>query len=303
MSLTELILLILKLSILLNVLALGLRATFADAAHLLRSPRLFARAALSMEVILPLVAIALVSSFDLRPAVKMALVALSVSPVPPLLPRKALKAGGSATYTIGLLTAMAVLSIVSVPVALELLERIFDVPLTISAGTLFRIVLATVLAPLAIGIALRAALPKAAERLAGFVGGAGNLLLLLSVLPVLFGARAEISALIGDGTLAAFAGWALTGVVVGHALGGPERENRPVLALATASRHPGVAVGIAQANFPDQKVAVAAVLLFLMVNLVVSGGYVAWLKRRGGHARSLAGPISATGAPSRPARG
>jgi bile acid:Na+ symporter, BASS family len=302
MSLTELILLILKLSILLNVLALGLRATFADATHLLRSPRLFARAALSMEVILPLVAVAIVMAFDLRPAVKMALIALSVSPVPPLLPRKALTAGGSATYTIGLLTAMAALSIVSIPVALELLERIFDVPLAIPTSVLFRVVLTTVLAPLAVGIALRAAWPKGAERAARWVGGAGNLLLVLSVLPVLFGARAEISALVGDGTLATFAGWALAGVVVGHALGGPERENRPVLALATASRHPGVALSIAQANFPDQKVAVAAVLLFLVVNLVVSVGYIAWVKHRN-RSRSIAGPLSATVAPSRPARG
>jgi BASS family bile acid:Na+ symporter len=68
-----------------------------------------------MDVILPLVAIGLVTAFELRPAVKIALVALSVSPVPPILPNKAMRAGGQANYTIGLLTAMALVSMVAVP--------------------------------------------------------------------------------------------------------------------------------------------------------------------------------------------
>ena len=94
MNLQSLILMALKLSIVLNVFALGLNATLADATSLLRRPKELAKAFLAMNVVMPIFAAIVVGIFDLHPAVKIALVALSLSPVPPILPKKALKAGG-----------------------------------------------------------------------------------------------------------------------------------------------------------------------------------------------------------------
>jgi BASS family bile acid:Na+ symporter len=85
--------------------------------------------------------------------------------------------------------------------------------------------------------------------------------------------------LIGNGTLAAFIGFCLVGLFAGHLLGGPASENRTVLATATAARHPGIAIAVVHANFPGAKLAPAAVLLFLIVNAIVSGIYLAWRKR------------------------
>jgi BASS family bile acid:Na+ symporter len=300
-DLGTLILVTVKVSIVLNVLGLGLQATLGDATHVLRSPGALARAFLSMNVLLPITAVVVAGAFDLHPAVKIALVALSVSPVPPILPRKALKAGGSQSYTIGLLTAMAMLSIVTVPLALELLQRVFSLPLDMPVANVAGVVSFTVLLPLAVGIAVRAALPQAAQRLAGIANALGGVLLIIGGLVILFGARASLLSLIGDGTLAAFAAWSLVGVVVGHWLGGPEPQNRPVLALATASRHPAVAIGIEQVNFPDQKLAVAAVLLFLLVNAGVTGGYLAWFRRQHRNALDSTSAPRSEGAPSRPA--
>ncbi len=41
-----------------------------------------------------------------------------------------------------------------------------------------------------------------------------------------------------------------------------------------------LAVAIAQINFPEEKLVVAAVLLYLLVNAVGSIPYLLWLKRR-----------------------
>ena len=60
---------------------------------------------------------------------------------------------------------------------------------------------------------------------------------------------------------------------------GAEPEDRPVLALATASRHPGIAIAIAQTNFPQQKLAMTAVILYLLVNAIVAIPYLRWIKR------------------------
>ena len=43
-----------------------------------------------------------------------------------------------------------------------------------------------------------------------------------------------------------------------------------MLALATASRHPALALAIAHANFPEQKLAAPAVLLYLIVSGIVT---------------------------------
>ncbi|HEY9663709.1 MAG TPA: hypothetical protein V6C65_35115, partial [Allocoleopsis sp.] len=111
MNRVAIILLALKASILLSVFAIGLKATFADATFLFRRPRYLICALLSMNVLMPLVALVISEAFALHPAVKIALVAISVSPIPPILPNKAMKAGGKEDYTIGLLVAISALSI------------------------------------------------------------------------------------------------------------------------------------------------------------------------------------------------
>ena len=97
---------------------------------------------------------------------------------------------------------------------------------------------------------------------------------------ILISAAPAIWALIGNGTLVALAAFVLVGVAIGHFLGGPEPENRAALAISTASRHPGIAGAVAAANFPDQKLVTAAVLLYLLVNALVLTPYQSWIKRR-----------------------
>jgi bile acid:Na+ symporter, BASS family len=67
---------------------------------------------------------------------------------------------------------------------------------------------------------------------------------------------------------------------VGHLLGGPDSGNRGALALATSARHPGVAISLAAASFPQhQKAIITTVLLFILVNVVLTLPYVLWRRR------------------------
>jgi hypothetical protein len=61
------------------------------------------KSVLSVLVIMPVLTVAVVKILDLRTATEAALVALAISPVPPLLPLKETKAGGQASYALGLL--------------------------------------------------------------------------------------------------------------------------------------------------------------------------------------------------------
>jgi bile acid:Na+ symporter, BASS family len=271
MNLQSLILLVLKISIILNVVALGLNATLDDATYLFRHPRKLARAILSMYVLMPLLALGLAMTFNLHPAVKIALVALAVSPVPPIFPKKALKAGGSGDYSVGLLVATAVLAIIVIPIMMTIFERISGVPLQMSARSVAALVFASVLVPLLVGIALRGALPILAQEAVRPLSIFATVLLVLSVLPVVFGSLRTILSLIGDGTLLGFAAFALAGYFIGDVLGRPEFEKRQVLSLATASRHPAIAAAIAHTNFPQQKLAIPAIVLYFAVSAIVTG--------------------------------
>jgi BASS family bile acid:Na+ symporter len=280
MDLASLLPLVIKASILFMVLGLGLNASWHDTLYLLRQPRLLARSLLSMYVIMPLVAAGLVVAFDLPLAVKIALVALAVSPVPPVLPKKQLKAGGHAPYAISLLVVMAALSIVIVPVAVSWFTAAFDRTGEIAPLAVAKVVLASVLAPLAVGLALRPWVPTFATRVAGPVALLGTMMLALSALPLAYAAWPDIRALFGNGTVLIIAAMAAIGLAIGHGLGGPQADDRTVLALSTTSRHPAVALAVAVAVGAQSKPGLAAVLLYMIVAILVSVPYVIWRKRQ-----------------------
>jgi len=280
MPMTAVILVLLKASIILSVFAIGLKATLADATFLFRRPGHLIRALLSMNVLMPLTALAVGAPFDLHPAVKIALVVLSVSPTPPVLPKKALKAGGTEAYTIGLLVAAAALSIIVIPISMEMFERLTGVSLVMRARSVATLVLTTILAPLLAGIAVRTVAHVSADRIARPIGILASVLLIVSAVPILIGLAGTVFSVITDGTVLSLAAFALAGLIIGHVLGGPEPDNRPVLALATASRHPAVALAIAHANFPEQRLAGAAVFLYLIVGGILSALYLFWVKRQ-----------------------
>jgi hypothetical protein len=66
-------------------------------------------------------------------------------------------------------------------------------------------------------------------------------------------------------------------LAIGHALGGPEGDDRTALAIACATRHVGIALLVA-ATFPGPRTAVL-VVAYLLVMVVVTVPYIKWRKR------------------------
>src|SRR3954465_13593104 len=98
MSLAKLLQLAIKTALMLMVLSLGLKATFADLFYLFRRPGRLMRALLSLDVIVLLIDVLLAASFAREPSVEMALVMLALAPLPATFPKKALKAGCKVSY-------------------------------------------------------------------------------------------------------------------------------------------------------------------------------------------------------------
>jgi len=127
------------------VLGIGLKATISDAFYLFRRPGQLLRALVAMDVVVPAVAIALAATFPLELPVKIALVTLSLAPLPPTFSKKPLKAGGSVSYTVGLFVAVTLIAVFFIPLALDLISKFTGVPLQMSSASLWILVLESLL--------------------------------------------------------------------------------------------------------------------------------------------------------------
>ncbi|MFN5516411.1 MAG: bile acid:sodium symporter family protein [Cyanobacteriota bacterium] len=280
MTPAQLVGLLVKGSIFLTVFSLGLESSFRDLTGLVRKPQQLVRAIAPIYLVMPLVAGLLIALFShVHPAVKIALFALSVSPIPPLLPKKQLKAGATASYVIGLLVAMSLLAIVFVPLLIEIFDRAFPQSVTILPATVAEIVLKVILLPLVLGVMTHYALPKVAGKAATILSRVGNILLLLGVLVILVKSLPSILSLIGNGTVLVAVLFVVIGLVVGHLFGGPDPDDRAALAVSTVSRHPGMALAIAGVNFPEQKLSFAAIALYLLLNTAITAIYLKKIRK------------------------
>ena len=290
MTAAQLVSLGIQLSMAIGVFCVAMDATPEAVRRLIRQPGLLTRMLLAMFVIMPLFAVALAGAFDLRTDLEIALVCLALSPVPPILPSKQIKAGGTSSHVLALLAVSAVASVVFVPLALWLLGLALGRRLEVPEGSIVQIAVTSLLLPLAAGVIVRHFAPDFARRIARKLALAANVLLLVTVLPVLFSAWRNILALFGSFTLLAILAFVAVGLAAGHLLGGPVEGDRTVLALATATRHPAVAIAIAHAVAPHQNRVGAAVILYLVVATIFSMPYVRW--RRKGAEEALPHPAA-----------
>jgi BASS family bile acid:Na+ symporter len=234
-----------------------------------------------MNVLMVVLAIIVAKLFNLDPAIKTAIIALAISPVPPVFPKKRQKVGATDSYAVALVVSAALASIVLIPAWLEFLGGAFSFEAHLGLGKILSIVFLKILLPLFAGILVRRFAPHFANRAVRPISLVAVVLLVIGILPVLFTSYRAMWAMVGNGVLVAVALFALVGITAGHLLGGPDPDDRSVLALATSTRHPGLAITIAALNFPERKSAVLIVVLFhLIVGTIVAIPYIKWRKSR-----------------------
>jgi bile acid:Na+ symporter, BASS family len=277
------IVLILKLlllaSVFLIVFALALRASRSDALFMFTHPGAAFRAFAAMYLIVPAVAVALALAFDLKPVVKVALVAIALSPMPPILPGKQLKAGAQFNYVTGLLFGVAVMSVVIAPLGLLIVDQLTPADLVLNPAMIAPPIILSTALPLVLGVIGRRLLgAERADHIAGPISKFATIMLAVGVIVLIVALAPAMWQVVGDGTIIALAVMILAGIAAGYWLaeGGP--ADKSALALAASARHPGVAIAIAVANFPDNKMATATILLGTLLSVIIA---IPFLKRLG----------------------
>jgi BASS family bile acid:Na+ symporter len=156
------------------------------------------------------------------------------------------------------------------------------VPLGFDAGvdpeSILSLLAKTILIPIALGLAVRALWPAWADRFAGGIGKAGTIGLLVVVVAVL--AALYRTLLNMDAwSYVVIAIVCLAALAIGHWIGSRKPEERTILAVECAVRHPGLAVAIGSSNFTPQQA--LPVLVPCIVSFIAIGtAYLIWRGRR-----------------------
>lgn len=271
MTAATLIKILVPLTLIEMMVAIGLGVSLAELAAAAKNWRLATKAALANYLCVPAVTVGLL--LLLHPAdatVAAGFLILAACPGAPFGPGCTGLAKGNVAAAVGLMVLLAGSSAIAAPLLLQVLLPLMSgsETLQVDAGQIVVTLLITQLAPLCLGLGVRHAFPGLAIRLqkpANLLSAILNLMTFGVVLAAYYPLLAEIRRRGYMGMLALLvASWA-----AGWLLGGPGSHNRRAMALTTSLRNVGVGLVIATGNFGGTA-AVTAVLAYGIFEIVGS---------------------------------
>jgi BASS family bile acid:Na+ symporter len=263
-------------SIVLQVVAIGIQTRPSNLMTCILRPSWLLRIIVAMYIAVPLLATVLAKMSGAADRMKGAMLLMAIAAVAPLLPRKLLKIGVDAGFAESLAAVTMLLAVPLVPITATALGMMFGRTIEVRPSAVAATLAKTFLLPFVVGILLRAVLQRRSIRLGEIAGMAGSGLLIV-VVSVLFIAQRDTIFPLAWGSLPVLIVYAGGSLLIGHVIGGPDPAERTALAVATVTRHPGLAILIASAAAPEAEL-VPAILVVVACSAVVAVPYTAWRK-------------------------
>jgi BASS family bile acid:Na+ symporter len=277
MSVDQFVNLLVTVTLVEMMVALGLGVTLADLAGVVRNGRLVARAVLANYVVVPAVTVGLLLLIDPHPMVAAGFLILAVCPGAPFGPPFTAVARGNVAASVGVMVILAGSSALLAPVLLRLLLPLAsgDEPLRVDTVKIVSTLLLTQVLPLGVGLAVRHWRPVLAARLLGpatLLSKVLGLVVVGCILATQYHVFGEIRLIGYAGMLALL----LASLVAGWLLGGPGSDNRKAMTLTTSLRNVAVGLVIATGNFAGTPAVTAALAYGVFEVLGSLGLALAW---------------------------
>ena len=248
-----------------SMVAMGLGLTVAQILAPLRNTRLVVLSLLANFILMPLAALALASVLALDPPLRVGLLLLGLASGAPFLPKLAQLAKGHLAFAVGAMVLLMVVTVGYLPLVLPL----FLPGVSVDPVTIARSLFLLMLLPLALALAVRARFPVMAARSKSVLDRVSTLSLILLTLLIVVANVSNVLSIFGTRGILAGLLFIAIGFGTGWFLGGPDVENRRVLALGTAQRNIAAALVVAGQSFSDPKVVVMVVVVAIVGLLVL----------------------------------
>jgi bile acid:Na+ symporter, BASS family len=247
-----------------SMLAMGAALTVSQIFDPLRNVRLVVLALVANFVLMPLGAFALAKVLWLDEPLGVGLLLLGCAAGAPFLPKLAQLAKGNLPFGVGAMVLLMVITVAYLPIVLPLLLP----GVTVNPVKIAQSLVLLMLLPLAIGLFVKARYDATAARVKPALDWLSNVsLILLMVLITVVNFDKVLQVFGTRGILAGLLFIAL-GFCIGWMLGGPGKDTRTVLALATAQRNIAAALVVGSQSFSDPKV-VVMVIVVAIVGLII----------------------------------
>jgi BASS family bile acid:Na+ symporter len=274
--------LLVTVSIVAVMAAMGTQLTRGDVTRTVRDYNLVSRWVLANLLAVPLFAILFGIVFGLPRSVRVGLLLVAVAPGAPFIPQLVALTGTNSHEAIRLTAALTLVATVTVPLLVAATLAVLDVDTRFAPWRFLVPLLLVLVVPLVAGSVLRDRRPAVASPVARWLTGVANLTLLAALAIVIIldfrGALRVFETLLWTGALLVMMLFVLATIVVGWLIGGPTPQNRRILALGTAGRNVNIALFIATGAFPATD-ADSSIVAFALILLVLSL-LVVWYWRR-----------------------
>src|SRR5271170_3932620 len=262
--------------------SIGLRVSGGELLDLTRNRTLFLRALLANCIFIPALGFLLVSIFPLSPDASVGILLLAAIPGTPVALQFTRKAETRLAFAAGITFVLSVVSLAMAPAAIELMPQAIarnEQPIL----TLLGDIALYIALPLCAGLLAARRVPGIAPKLVRPLGILATVTFLFLMWETRLVRRQAFHAISGGGSILAMALLLLVSMLIGWLIGGPDRESRRVMAIATGMRSVIVVLYIARSCFPGTNVyMVPIVYLSMMVpaNLVFYLAFTGWNKLR-----------------------
>lgn len=238
---------------------------------------LMLRSLLTVIVLMPIATLIIILLLRPSPGMAVALSILAASPAAPLMTMSARRAGGHSGYSASLQLALAVLSVISVPLILVMMASVLGFKANVNPIHVARQVATAQFIPIGLGILIGTKSDKL-TKLGHTLAGIATILttaIVVVIIVVMHKAFMQID-------IRSFAAILLTvaaELFLGHMMAPRVPEMQATLAMETAFRNPGLAMFIASLNFPKAK-PLPLLIPYMVVLLTMSTLYIRWQNGR-----------------------
>lgn len=267
------------------MVAIGLGVSLADLLGVVKDWRLLGKAALASYVCVPAAAVGLLILFQADPYVAAGFLIIAVCPGAPFGPPLTGIAKGNVVVSVGLMVVLAGSSALMAPLLLQALLPLVlanvphvpsdSAPPAVDAVMIVRTLLVAQFLPLCIGLGLRHWWPELADKLkkpANLLSLCLNLMMLVLVIGSQIGAIISVPL---RGYLGMFF-LVLISAAAGWLFGGPGKNTRTAMVMATSIRNVAVGLVIVTGAFAGTRAVGAATVFALFQTLVMALLAVAW---------------------------